>query len=147
MALSSSWAEVPKRLKMKLSRPWITGPNMYKIAALLNAISIAGHTKYGYDYFYFVLDTIPDRADYSIGKYGAQYAWNYVNVTLAMAALLNWQWSLSGGPRTTFETLIFWIVCIMGAAGGYRYINIGAYQPLICLWYAPFFSLVGWWIT
>ena len=61
-----------------------------------------------------------------------------------LTALMYWQWSLAGGPRTVIEKMVFWTHVSVSIMGGYRYLFIGSYQPLICLWYANFFGLLGW---
>jgi hypothetical protein len=60
-----------------------------------------------------------------------------------VAALLNWQWSFNSGPATIIEKMIFWINLSVSLFGGYRYLIMQSYQPLIPLWYANFFSLLG----
>jgi hypothetical protein len=60
------------------------------------------------------------------------------------SAFLNMQWSQSGAPQTIYEKLIFWTIVGISYSGGYKYLMIGAYLPLIPLWYATTFQLIGW---
>lgn len=55
-------------------------------------------------------------------------------------ALLNWQWSLAGGPKTREEKAMLWTLLVSGYAAGYRYFQVGAYAPLGLYWLAPTLS-------
>lgn len=57
--------------------------------------------------------------------------------------LLYWQWAQSGGPRTAAEQWMFWSMIPMDILGGWKYLKIGYYQPLIPLWYANAFGLAA----
>lgn len=59
-------------------------------------------------------------------------------------ALLYWQWSQTLGPQTLCEKLMYWTIFAIDMSGGWRYYNIGAYQPLGCCWGAPVLGLVAW---
>jgi len=89
-------------------------------------------------------------------RVGAESAWNYTNVGLILSAGLNYMWSLPHphpteedpqavlyGPQLWAEYFMFWVIVIMGVLGGKRFLKIRAFQPLICLWYAPFFQVLG----
>jgi len=117
--------------------------NLFKAAALLNAISIPGHTMMGYDHVHPAIGSIPSGSQTAIGKRGAQSAWNYVNASLLVAALLNYQWSRTHGPRTTEEKAMLATLMVAGWINSCRYIQVGAYPPLVCLAVAPACSLLG----
>ena len=55
-------------------------------------------------------------------------------------ALLNYQWSMTGGPRTREEKAMLWTLLVSGYAAGYRYFEVGAYGPLSVYWLAPTLS-------
>jgi hypothetical protein len=58
-----------------------------------------------------------------------------------MTGLLYWQWAQSAGPTTTAEQWMFWVMIVMDVLGGWKYLQIGYYQPLIPLWYANVFGM------
>lgn len=125
---------------MSSSSAWLTPATLYKIAAALNLISIPGHIKFGLDLAHPAIATTSTSPEHKIGKRGAQTVWNYVNASLLVAALLNWQWSLTGGPRTREEKAILWTLLVAGYGAGYRYYQVGAYAPLGLYWLAPTLS-------
>ncbi|KKA23377.1 hypothetical protein T310_2631 [Rasamsonia emersonii CBS 393.64] len=57
---------------------------LFKIAALINAISIPFHEKYGHDHIHSALATIAETPDLLIGKYGAWYTWHYIDAMFAV---------------------------------------------------------------
>lgn len=136
--------------------------NLFRISALLNAISIPGHTGMGFDLVYPAIAQIPSLPKNMIGKCGAQVCWNQINASLLVkgktplylvdigthigTVLLNWHWSRTIGPQTTEEKIILWTISVAGAISGYRYWQVSSYPPLICLVVAPTCSLVGWWV-
>lgn len=58
-------------------------------------------------------------------------------------AALNWQWSYTNGPVTVIEEAIFWVTVVLSIWGGFTFVKIGYYQPLIPLWIATGFSLLA----
>jgi len=63
--------------------------------------------------------------------------------SLAVAALLNWQWSQTRGPQTAVEKMMLWTLIVGGATSGYRYFQVGAYKPAFGLSITPLCSVVG----
>lgn len=58
-------------------------------------------------------------------------------------AVLNLQWSSTGGVRTQEELAIFWIIVLNSIWAGLRYLPVREYAPLLCLWLAPLCSVVA----
>jgi hypothetical protein len=54
-------------------------------------------------------------------------------ILMNYAALLNWQWGRTGGPKTNEEKLIFWTLVVNGSVDGATYISGGMYGPLGCM--------------
>ena len=50
-----------------------------------NQVSVFGHIKYGYDYYYPCLDVIPEKPANRLVKHGSSGVWNSVNCTLFIA--------------------------------------------------------------
>lgn len=74
--------------------------------------------------------------------------WSSIQVTFApRAALLNWKWSRTGGPRSTEERAMLCILVVSGWIASFRYVQVGSYPPLGCLGVAPLCSLLGWYFT
>lgn len=121
--------------------------NLFRASALLNVVSIPGHVKMGFDLVLPAIATISSPLNSVIAQRGAQNCWNYVNASLLVAALLNWQWSRTLGPKTTEEGIMMWTLAIAGAVSSWRFWQVGAYPPLGCLLVAPACSLVGWWLS
>ncbi|KIV96773.1 hypothetical protein B0A52_01066 [Exophiala mesophila] len=119
---------------------------LFKAAAVLNALSIPGHMKYGFDYIYPSVALVPGGPKHAFGKQGAVDGWDYMNGSLAIAALLNWQWSTTGGPTTKFENLMFWTLFASGGLCGIRYFKVGSYKPLLCHWVAPVLAVAALWL-
>lgn len=118
---------------------------LYKTAAVLNAISIPGHTAMGFKTVHPTLDSIDTTAsqDRKVGQTGAATAWDFFNASLLVSAALNWQWARTGGPQTTEETVALAATVVMGFVNSYRYARVGEYAPLACLFVAPLLSLVA----
>jgi len=55
------------------------------ITAYTKQVSVIGHTKYGYDYYYPCLNTIPEKPANRLVKHGSSGVWNSVNATLFIA--------------------------------------------------------------
>jgi hypothetical protein len=103
-------------------------------------ISVPGHIKFGYDLAHPAIATTSNSPQHKLGKRGAQTVWNYANASFLVAALLNYQWSLTGGPRTREEKAMLWTLLVAGYASGYRYAQVGAYSVLSLYWLAPTLS-------
>jgi len=81
---------------------------LWKTAAILYAIAIPGHIAGGLKLIHPLLNKIPvAKKEDRIGQRSAQNCYNYVNVSLAIAGLLNWQWARTGGPQTFEEKIIY----------------------------------------
>jgi len=119
-------------------------PNLFRASALIAAISIPGHIKLGFDVVHPVIAAIPNTPNNRIAKRGAQSCWNYVNASLLIVALLNWQWSRTLGPKTMEEKVMIWTLSLAGAVSTWTYAQVGIYLPLPCLLVAPTLSLLGW---
>jgi len=124
---------------------------LYKTATFLNAICIPGHILLGLNIVHPTLNTIvtSSKDDKKVparnlaGKRSAQACFNYINGSLLIAALLNWQWARTGGPRSLEEKLVFWTLIINGAIDGATYASAKLYAPLICMWAAPLCSMAA----
>jgi hypothetical protein len=62
-------------------------------------------------------------------------------------ALINLQWSRMGGPRSSEDRAMLWIMLLNGWIASYRYIQVETYPPLACLGLAPLSSLLGWYLA
>ena len=43
---------------------------------------------------------------------------------IVITALLNWQWSQTGGPQTPLEKVMFWTLFVGGGSSGFRYFQV-----------------------
>ncbi|EOD44241.1 hypothetical protein UCRNP2_9060 [Neofusicoccum parvum UCRNP2] len=122
-----------------------TAELLFKTAAILDAVSIVGHTAMGFTTVHPALNSIPTAAsrERKVGQRGAQGAWNYFNASLLISAALNWQWARTGGPQTTEETVALATTVAMGLVNSFRYAQVGEYPPLACLLVAPLLSLAA----
>ena len=125
-----------------MQHPTLLFPASFVLIFLSNSqqVSIPGHIKFGLDLAHPAIATTSTSPEHKIGKRGAQTVWNYANASFLVAALLNWQWSLTGGPRTREEKAILWTLLVAGYGAGYRYFQVGAYAPLALYWLAPTLS-------
>lgn len=60
---------------------------LFKLAALLNAVSVPGHIILGLTNIHPAINAIPSTPQHKVGKRGAQNAWNYVNSGLLIAGI------------------------------------------------------------
>jgi len=121
--------------------------NLFRASALLNALSIPVHTKIGIDLVHPVIATISPSRKNIIGQRAAQVCFDYMNASLLVAALLNWHWSRTLGPKTTEEKAMLWTLSVAGAVSSWKFWQVGAYPPLGCMLIAPSCSLLGWWLS
>ncbi|KAJ9619486.1 hypothetical protein H2203_008264 [Taxawa tesnikishii (nom. ined.)] len=106
---------------------------MFKIAAILNALSVAGHMEHSFRVVHKAISTISSPHNPGARR-AAEVCVDYVNGSLVIAALLNWQWARTGGPTTKEERAMFWTFLVTHLWSGFRYFQIGVYPPLGSLW-------------
>jgi hypothetical protein len=58
-------------------------------------------------------------------------------------AILNYQWSQSGGPKTQGERIIVWAMLLAGLPASVRYFKAKEYGALGCMFIAPASAVVG----
>ncbi|KAF2673781.1 hypothetical protein BT63DRAFT_421911 [Microthyrium microscopicum] len=122
----------------------ITPAVLFKTAAFLNAITIPGHLVFGLDTVHPGLNTMETKTRKGkVAKASAQACFNYINGALLTAALLNWQWARTAGPKTREEIIIFWTLVINGFIDGLTYFRAGEYGPLGFAWVAPGLSVAA----
>ncbi|KAJ9641332.1 hypothetical protein H2199_005302 [Coniosporium tulheliwenetii] len=61
---------------------------LFKVAAILNSLSIVGHSWFGFESGHATISTIPDTPQHKAGKRAAHICFNYVNNSLAVAGAL-----------------------------------------------------------
>ncbi|EON64726.1 hypothetical protein W97_03959 [Coniosporium apollinis CBS 100218] len=120
-----------------------TPQTLFKTAAILNAIFVPAHIVFGLTDVHPAINSIPSTPQHRIGQRGAQNCYNYVNASLLVAALLNWQWARTGGPQTREEMAVFWTILGIGLWSGLRYVQVGEFKPLGCLVLAPACSVAA----
>lgn len=62
--------------------------NLFRVSALINAISIPGHIQMGFELVHPAISTISSSPKHAIGQRGAQTAWNCINTSLLVAGIL-----------------------------------------------------------
>ncbi|KAJ9646266.1 hypothetical protein H2204_000929 [Knufia peltigerae] len=105
--------------------------------------SIIGHTKHGFDKVYPAIDAIPARKEHEVGKGAAIGGWDYINASLLVAALLNWDWARSLRPRTLEDKLVIYTLSVAGALWSIRFVKVKTYLALVPLFIAPSCSLAA----
>lgn len=119
-----------------------TAPQLFKLAALLNAISIPGHMLMGLQKVYPALTLLKDRK-HAGALAGARNSWDNVNVLLLISAILNYQYSQTGGPKTQGEKIILWATLLAGIPASVRYFKAQEYGALGCMFVAPASAVIG----
>lgn len=117
----------------------------------------------GFDKVYPALRSAPKNSKHAVGLRGAENCWNYVVASLIIAcgfsvnevevysgadlnlALMNWQYSKTGGPVSREDIGIFWTIIGMHGINGFRYAQVGAYETLLPMWIAPLLSVAAYW--
>jgi hypothetical protein len=59
--------------------------NLFRASAFLNAISILGHTKMGFDLIHPAIAQISSSPKHMVGKRGAKVCWDQMNASLLVA--------------------------------------------------------------
>lgn len=60
---------------------------LFKAAAVLNAISVPGHIKYGIEHVNPAIDALAANPSLKIGEQSAVVAWDYMNGTILIAGM------------------------------------------------------------
>ncbi|QDS78190.1 hypothetical protein FKW77_005594 [Venturia effusa] len=120
----------------------MSAPLLFKIASAINAISIPGHLVMGLNKVYPSLRLLGDEK-HAGALAGARNSWDNVHVLLLVNAILNYQWSQIGGPRTQGEKIIVLAMFLAGLPSSFRYFKAKEYGGVGPMLIAPASTLIG----
>ncbi|KAF1809143.1 hypothetical protein P152DRAFT_461789 [Eremomyces bilateralis CBS 781.70] len=111
---------------------------LFKTAAILSLLSTAGHIKMGLDEIYPQFKALQNPR----ARRAAHNGWDYINVTMLLSALLNWQWAKKA-PESLEDKGMLAVLAVGGAFMGFRYGAVGEWRPIVTYWGIPTIAIAA----